>query len=128
MTFRPTTYDELMDVQHLAAINVTGADHSSWNGKLGKPAEPSKDGEIVLGTAGWDHSILHHEEYVEKPLRQMFQQRGRQHDDHTLLVFHTAVEVVFHENLHMLARHGTEHRDGKTWYKYAAYKALELGR
>jgi hypothetical protein len=123
----PRTFDELMAVQHLAAMNVTGADHSSYNGQW--KGQPSKtvDGERVLGTAEWDGTVLYDEEYVVKPLRMMFLRSGQDSDDRTLLQFRNAIDVVFHENLHFLTAAGTEHRDGERAYKYAPVRALEEG-
>lgn len=127
MTLRPTTFDEFMGVQHLGAINVTGADHSSWNGDLGETTGLSDDGGIILGTATANHELLFHEDRVYKSLREMFLRSGQQHDDKTLMRFRYALDIVFHENLHMLAGAGTEYRDAATALLSPEVRALEEG-
>lgn len=125
---QPATFDEFMRLQHVAAINVTGADHSSWSGTWEvQPYKLTDDGLRVLGTAGWDHTIRYDEERVLRPLRQMFLQAGQVQDDATLLRYRQALAVVYHENLHMLAGPGTEHADAEQDFRIAAVRALEEG-
>ncbi|WP_350280600.1 hypothetical protein [Kribbella sp. HUAS MG21] len=124
----PATFDEFMRLQHVGAINVTGADHSSWNGTYEvQPYKLTDDGLRVLGTAGWDHTIRYDEERVLRPLREMFENAGKQHDDATLLRYREALAIVYHENLHLLAGPGTEHADAEQDFRIAAVRALEEG-
>jgi hypothetical protein len=125
----PNSYDELMDVQHIAAVNVIGADHSSWNGVV-LPDDPvsTKEGETTLGIATWDHEIGYNDELVKKPLREMYLRRGQVLDDATVLRIRTALDVMFHENLHLLAAKGTDHRDAKgAFQNLPGVKAFEEG-
>ncbi|MET9273671.1 hypothetical protein [Kribbella sp. NPDC003557] len=125
---QPATFDEFMRLQHVAAVNVSGADHSSWNGTYeAQPYKLTDDGLRVLGTAGWDHTIRYDEERVLRPLQQMFLQAGQQQDDATLLRYREALAIVYHENLHMLAGPGTEHADAELDFRFAAVRALEEG-
>lgn len=125
---QPATFDEFMRLQHLAAINVTGAHHSSWNGKYDvQPYKLTDDGKVVLGSAGWDHTIRYDEARVLRPLRDMFRYAGLQVDDRTLLLYRAALAVVYHENLHLLAGPGTEHADAERDFRFAAVRALEEG-
>ncbi|GAA1134961.1 hypothetical protein GCM10009630_37070 [Kribbella jejuensis] len=125
---RPASFEEFMRVQHLAAINVTGADHSSWNGTYDvQPYELTDDGKLVLGSAGWDHTIRYDEERVLRPLREMFRYAGQQVDDATLLRYREALAVVYHENLHLLAGPGTEHADAQQDFRIDAVRAFEEG-
>ncbi|MGW6198632.1 hypothetical protein ACWF0M_20965 [Kribbella sp. NPDC055110] len=124
----PASFDEFMRLQHVGALNVTGADHSSWNGKYEpQPYKLTDDGLQVLGSAGWDHTIRYDEDRVLRPLREMFRYAGQQHDDETLLRYLEALAIVYHENLHMLAADGTEHADAKQDFRTAAVRALEEG-
>ncbi|NUR99420.1 MAG: hypothetical protein HOV67_29705, partial [Kribbellaceae bacterium] len=125
---RPASFDEFMRMQHLAAINVTGADHSSWNGKYEvQPYKLTDDGKVVLGSAGWDHTIRYDEARVLRPLRDMFRYAGQRVDDATLLRYREALAIVYHENLHLLAGPGTEHADAKQDFRIDAVRALEEG-
>jgi hypothetical protein len=124
----PATFDEFMRLQHTAAIKVTGADHSSWNGTYEiQPYRLTDDGKLVLGSAGWDHTIRYDEARVLRPLREMFRNAGRQASDATLLRYREALAVVYHENLHLLAGPGTEHADAKQDFRIDAVRALEEG-
>jgi hypothetical protein len=124
----PATFDEFMRLQHTAALNVTGADHSSWNGTYEmQPYKLTDDGMRVLGTAGWDHTIRYDEDQVLRPLRDMFRYAGQRQDDATLLRYREALAVVYHENLHLLAAAGTEHADAERDFRFAAVRALEEG-
>jgi hypothetical protein len=117
-----------MRLQHVAALNVTGAHHSSWNGTWEvQPYKLTDDGLRVLGTAGWDHTIRYDEVRVLQPLREMFRYAGQRHDDATLLRYREALAFVYHENLHMLAADGTEHADAQQDFRIAAVRALEEG-
>lgn len=125
---QPATFDEFMRLQHVAAINVTGADHSSWNGTYEvQPYKLTDDGKLVLGTAGWDHTMRYDEARVLQPLREMFRYAGQSADDATLLRYREALAVVYHENLHMLAGPGTEHADAQRDFRIEAVRALEEG-
>ena len=125
---QPATFDEFMRLQHVGAVNVSGADHSSWNGTWEvQPYKLTDDGLQVLGSAGWDHVIRYDEERVLRPLRQMFLHAGQLQDDATLLRYREALAVVYHENLHLLAGRGTEHADAEQDFRIAAVRALEEG-
>lgn len=125
---QPATFDEFMRLQHLGALNVTGADHSSWNGTYElQPYQLTDDGLQVLGTAGWDHTLRYDEDRVLRPLRDMFRYAGQQQDDATLLQYREALAIVYHENLHLLAADGTEHADAERDFRFAAVRALEEG-
>ena len=124
----PTSFEELMAVQHFAAINVTGAHHSSYNGTHKELPYTMVDGEQVLGIADWDRTVRYDEEHVRAPLRKMFLNRGVPgQSPRDLLRYRNAVLVVFHENLHFLAAEGTEHDDAKDMFQYPEVRALEEG-
>jgi hypothetical protein len=123
---RPTTFDELMRVQHLAAVNVSGADKSCWNGRIG-PTTPGEDGWVVLGDTTWDNTILYHERVVQR-LREMFDNQGVPQDAETRMRYRHAIGIVFHENAHLLAAHGTDHQSSMSIYQVSpAIKALDEG-
>jgi hypothetical protein len=122
---KPDSFDSLMARQHHAAVNVTGADHSSWSGDLGETLKVENG--VILGTATWEHAILYDSERVQKPLKEMFEHQGEKQDDKTLLRYRNAMKTVFHENSHLLAGPGTEHRDAMGPFQQPAVRALEEG-
>ncbi|GAB3939697.1 hypothetical protein GCM10029976_056330 [Kribbella albertanoniae] len=119
-----TTYRELMAEQARAAVRVSGAHHSSWNGKVGA-TDPN---EKIRGSVGWDHTINYSDELVTVPLKDMFENsRVYNQDPATLRSYREAVKTVHHENTHALAAEGTEHVDGQAAYQNSAERALEEG-
>ncbi|WP_371406514.1 hypothetical protein OHA10_13330 [Kribbella sp. NBC_00662] len=64
-----TSFRELMREQAKAAVRISGAHHSSWNGRYGTPiGRESKLG----GTANCDHSISYNPRHVDERLQEMF--------------------------------------------------------
>jgi hypothetical protein len=57
----------------------------------------------------------------------MFEHQGETQDDKTLLRYRNALKTVFHENSHLLAGPGTEHRDAMGPIQQPALQALEEG-
>lgn len=121
----PRTYDELMAQQHHAAVEITGAHHSNWNGDLGTTRKV-EDG-IILGTATWEGGVLFDEKYVTQPLQQMFEHQGVRQDPATVLAYRNALETVLHENSHMLSAEGTTHAGAMQAFREPAVRALEEG-
>ncbi|MFI5691929.1 hypothetical protein ACIA58_08825 [Kribbella sp. NPDC051586] len=102
-----TSFRELMREQAKAAVQVSGANHSSWNGRFGTPIpSPSELG----GTANWDNSISYNPRHVDEPLQDMFRNaRVHNQDKSELRRYRDAIRVVLHENVHLLASEGREH-------------------
>ncbi|NIK55056.1 hypothetical protein [Kribbella shirazensis] len=101
-----TSYRELMDQQARAAVRISGAHHSSWDGQLAE-TDPKRD---VNGVARWDHTIEYNRARVVEPLEEMFQNaRHYSQDPKTLQSYREALKTVLHENTHMLAGEGTQH-------------------
>ncbi|MFF1822244.1 hypothetical protein ACFVWG_33370 [Kribbella sp. NPDC058245] len=113
-----------MAEQARAAIRVSGAHHSSWNGKVG--ITPPEDN--AHGVAQWDHTITYADRSVTQPLKEMFEnERVYNQDPETLRSYREAVKTVHHENTHMLAAEGTQHADGKQAFQNLPEQALEEG-
>jgi hypothetical protein len=120
------SYEELVRRQAEAAVAISGAHHSSWNGDV-DPLTADERAEGVQGLAFWDGSIAYNDEKVVEPLREMFVRAGRQQDPATLLRYRDALRVVLHENSHLLATHRSSWSDGEHEYQTPAGKALEEG-
>ncbi|WP_427886674.1 hypothetical protein ACQHIV_28200 [Kribbella sp. GL6] len=102
-----TTFRELMREQANAAVQVSGAHHSSWNGRLGAPIAPGSD---LGGTANWDNSISYNPRHVDERLQEMFRNSRVHNQDRSELVgYRDAMRVVLHENVHMLSSEGRDH-------------------
>jgi hypothetical protein len=102
-----TTFRELMREQANAAVQVSGAHHSSWNGRFGAPIARGSD---LGGTANWDNSISYNPRHVDERLQQMFHHnRVHNQDPAELRGYRDAMRVVLHENVHMLSSEGRDH-------------------
>ncbi|WP_432885884.1 hypothetical protein ACQPYH_02385 [Kribbella sp. CA-245084] len=121
-----TSFRELMREQAKAAVQVSGAHHSSWNERFGPPIpEQSKTG----GTANWDNSISYNPRHVDERLQEMFRNaRVHNQDPAELRGYRDALRVVLHENVHMLASEGREHSQGQAAFNHSpGVHALEEG-
>jgi hypothetical protein len=93
-------FQDLMAWQAAAAVRISRAEQSHWNGR-GYAMEGGG-----LGAAAWDGSISYDNAKVITPLRQMMYHAGQQHDPQTLQTYREAIQTVLHENSHMLSRRG----------------------
>src|SRR5690348_11127895 len=110
-----TSFRELMREQAKAAVQVSGAHHSSWNERYGPRIAPdSKTG----GTANWDNSISYNPRHVDERLQEMFRNaRVHNQDPADLRGYRDALRVVLHENVHLLASEGREHSQAKAAFE-----------
>lgn len=119
-----TSYPELMREQARSAVKVSGAHHSSWNGRIGVTAPERK----VRGAVTWNEDIEYSDAKVNEPLKEMFgNARVYNQDAETLQWYREAVKTVFHENTHLLAAEGTNHRDAMYALADPSAKVLEEG-
>ncbi|MEV8377032.1 hypothetical protein AB0P21_30100 [Kribbella sp. NPDC056861] len=118
------SHQELMAEQANAAVRISGAHHSSWNGRLDVTAPDRK----VRGSVKWDNTIEYSDRLVNEPLREMFDNaRSHNQDPQTLQSYREAVKTVLHENTHVLAAEGTQHSDAKDAFQNPSVRALEEG-
>jgi hypothetical protein len=121
-----TSFRELMREQAKAAVQVSGAHHSSWNERFGpRIASESKTG----GTANWDNSISYNPRHVDERLQEMFRNaRVHNQDPADLRGYRDALRVVMHENVHLLASEGREHSQAEAAFAHSpGVHALEEG-
>jgi hypothetical protein len=119
-----STYRELMGEQAGAAVRVSGAHHSSWNGRVADTAPTRK----VRGAVTWDNTIEYSDEKTTAPLKEMFANaRVYNQDPETLRSYREAVKTVFHENTHLLAAEGSNHSDAARAFQDPSVRALEEG-
>jgi hypothetical protein len=120
-----SSFRELMREQANAAVQISGAHHSSWtkNERLGPPiARDSKIG----GTANWDNSISYNPRFVDEPLQEMFRNnRVHNQDRADLRGYRDAMRVVLHENVHLLSSEGREHSQAQAAFVRPGVRPLE---
>ena len=118
------TLADLKRRQAEAAVAISGADHSSWNGREGV-VDPAAGHS---GKATWDGTIEYKDDRVNEPLREMLRQAGHYNQPpEDLRTYRRAVQTMLHENSHLLAQRGARHADGMQAYQTEANKALEEG-
>jgi hypothetical protein len=121
----PRSLEELIEAARDAAVTVSGADRSNWSGQLQNARHIR--GMPVAGEATWGHGLRLDYGYVMAPLRQMYANPGVRHDAATLLKYRRAVETLFHEHVHLLTAHGTNHTEAEPYMRHASVQALEEG-
>lgn len=112
-------FQNMMDRQGEAARLVAGAQQSQWNGQW--------QGEKSWGYAYVDGRIGLDQKRVIGWLHHMWRHAGQQHDPQTLANYRHALLVMYHENLHMLARNGEQRVDSNRDYIVPAVMAIEEG-
>ena len=122
MTSPVRSFRELMKRQVRAAVAISGAEHSDWNGKVHTPRKQSD-----RGGARWDGTLIYSYEQIKRPLREMFRQAGRQHDEATLLKFRNALKTILHENAHLLVPRHSDRRAAEREFESLAGTVLEEG-
>lgn len=91
-----------------AAIRISGADSSSWDGNLDQ-FRPTLAVKGASGLAWPNGRIQYRTDQVQWPIRAAVS-RGRLLDDRTATNARMALYVILHENTHMLAREGRPFR------------------
>lgn len=108
------SFRDLMREQANAAVQVSGAHHSSWNGRFGARIDPSSN---TAGMAHWGHTISYNSRSVEEALQEMFRNnRVHLQERDTLVGYRDAMRVVLHENVHLLASEGNDHSQAEAAY------------
>jgi hypothetical protein len=121
----PRSLEELIEAARDAAVTVSGADRSNWSGQLQNARHIR--GMPVASEATWGQGLRLDYGYVMAPLRQMYANPGARHDAATLLTYRRAVETLFHEHVHLLTAHGTDHTEAEPYMRHASVQALEEG-
>ncbi len=117
----PQRYDDIMARQADAAVKISGAGQSSYNGK------------VVENTTGqgsyadWDGTIGYDQGYVANAMKSVAAYSGHHHDPATLLTYRQAVQSMLHENSHMLGPKGDVYAQSAPEYGTAHGRALEEG-
>lgn len=121
---RPGSLDELLQAATGAALKVSGADRSNWTGQLQNTRHVR--GLPDAGDASRPGLRLDYQ-YVMAPLRELYAVPGARHEAEDLLRYRRAVETLFHEHVHLLSAHGTDHTGVESYMRPAEVHALEEG-
>ena len=114
-------YDAIMSRQAVAALQVTGAGQSAYNGTT--VDKPTGQGSH----AAWDGTIAYDQGNVADAMRNLAAYSGQQRDPATLQWYRQAVQSMLHENSHMLTARGDDYVHSAPYYAIDHNKALEEG-
>ncbi|MDX6294049.1 MAG: hypothetical protein QOH50_3124 [Kribbellaceae bacterium] len=113
--------DHLLANQAAAAVAISGADKSDWNGVAREISGGS------LGTAWPDGSLDFDKVQVVDPLVELSRNNGRQQDPSKLLRFRNALQTMLHEHSHVLTPADRQFRDSGAAAQDPTKLALEEG-
>jgi hypothetical protein len=122
---RPGSLDELLQAATDAALTVSGADRSNWTGQLQNTRHVR--GVPKSADAIWEQGLRLDYRYVMAPLREIYAVPGARHDAQELVRYRRAVETLFHEHVHLMSAHGTDHTEVESYMRPTEVQALEEG-
>jgi hypothetical protein len=117
----PRGLEELIEAGRDAAVTVSGADHSNWSGQLQNTRHIR--GMQSAGETTWGQGLRLDYSYVMAPLRQMYAEP----DAASLPKYRRALETLFHEHVHLLSAHGSDHTEVEPYMRHATVQLLEEG-
>jgi hypothetical protein len=117
----PGSLLELLARHAQAALQVSGADQTAWNGQV------VEAGEGILGLAGWDGTLHLDREGILEPLREMYRHSGEPQSDGTLVRYREALATMLHEQSHFLGPAGATQEAAQAAFKQLGSRALEEG-
>jgi hypothetical protein len=103
----PRSFQDLVARVSHAAVEISGGDHSDWDGR--PPAPPKRRGLHAATTPGGGYRL--NEERVMRPLREMMATAGQQHDPQTLERYKQALLSLYHEANHLVVGAGERWSD-----------------
>ncbi|TWD80536.1 hypothetical protein FB561_1617 [Kribbella amoyensis] len=117
----PRTLTELLAVHADAAIAVSGAGRTAWNGQV------VEAGDGILGLANWDGTLHLDRECILEPLRELYARTGDQQSPEALLRYREALLTVLHEQSHFLGPAGATQEAARLAFRQPGSRALEEG-
>lgn len=118
---QPQTFQELIKAHGKAAMELSGAGQSAWNGIV----QETDNG--ILGVANWNGTLELDQVTVTDPLRKMYATPGVQHDAATLDGFRDAFATMLHEQSHFHGPVGASQQDAKIGFQTPGAQQLEEG-
>ncbi|GAA0575437.1 hypothetical protein HPO96_16075 [Kribbella sandramycini] len=117
----PTSLEELLLCSGAAALQLSGAAQSAWNGQV----VDARDG--VLGLAHWDGTLHLDRETILDPLREMYALAGKHHPPTLLAHYREALATLLHEHSHFLGPPGATQEAARIAFTRPGSRQLEEG-
>ncbi|QNE19826.1 hypothetical protein F1D05_20290 [Kribbella qitaiheensis] len=117
----PDSLPALLAAHARAAIQVSGADQTAWNGHV------IEAGEGILGVAHWDGTLQLDRECILDPLRELYESPGVRQPDEALIRCREALVTVLHEQSHFLGPAGATQDAARAAFRLPGARPLEEG-
>jgi hypothetical protein len=117
----PDSLPSLLAAHARAALDVSGADQTAWNGHV------IETGEGILGVAHWDGTLHLDRECILDPLRELYTDPGARQSEEQLLRYREALVTVLHEQSHFLGPAGATQEAARAAFRLPGARALEEG-
>ena len=117
----PDSLPALLVAHAEAAVAVSGADRTAWNGHI------IEAGEGILGVAHWDGTLHLDRECILDPLRELYADPGSRQPDDALIRCREALVTVLHEQSHFLGPADATQEAARVAFRLPGARALEEG-
>ncbi|TCO46267.1 hypothetical protein EV646_107291 [Kribbella antiqua] len=117
----PTSLDELLQRSAAAALQISGAGQSAWNGQVIETTGS------ILGLAHWDGTLYLDRDCILDPLRQMYERSGEKQPRATLVRYREAFSTLLHEHSHFLGPAGATQEAARIAFTEPGARQLEEG-
>ncbi|MEV8377544.1 hypothetical protein AB0P21_32705 [Kribbella sp. NPDC056861] len=116
-----TSLEGLLEQHAAAALRISGADQTSWNGEI------VEAGEGILGLAHWDGTLHLDRDCILDPLRDLYDRAGEPRPAADLIRYREALVTLLHEQSHFLGPTGATQDAARTAFNLPGARALEEG-
>ncbi|WP_328331357.1 hypothetical protein OHA70_11205 [Kribbella sp. NBC_00382] len=113
--------EDLLEQHAWAALRISGADQTAWNGEI------VEAGEGILGLAHWDGTLHLDRDCILEPLRDLYDRAGEPRTEAELLRCREALVTLLHEQSHFLGPAGATQEAARAAFKLPGSRALEEG-
>jgi hypothetical protein len=113
--------EDLLAQHAWAALRISGADQTAWNGEI------VEAGEGILGLAHWDGTLHLDRECILDPLRELYDRAGEPRSEAELLRGREALVTLLHEQSHFLGPADATQEAARAAFKLPGSRALEEG-
>jgi len=117
----PASLEELLLRSGRAALDLSGAEASAWNGRVVESVDD------ILGLAHWDGTLHLDRDYILDPLREMYALAGKQHPIRQLARYREALATILHEHSHFLGPAGATQDAARAAFVRPGSRQLEEG-
>jgi hypothetical protein len=117
----PTSLEELLARSGPAAVELSGAGQSAWNGSV-----VETDGS-ALGLADWDGTLHLSRDRILDPIRHMYEHAGEEQAVPTLERYREAFGTLLHEQAHFLGPAGATQEAALRAFTLPGSRQLEEG-